>query len=59
LARRNEPPAPASIVAPDQLQLVRAPTADCQRYDRLRALPVMLVASGFAMAGMEVAHGPL
>ena len=59
LARRNEPPAPAPIMAPDELQLVRAPTADCQRYDRLRRLPVMSVVSGLAVAGMEAAHGPL
>jgi len=47
------------IVAPDQMQLVPAPTADCQRYDRLRRLPVMSVVSGLAVAGMEAAHGPL
>ncbi len=36
LARRREPPPPATILAPDALRLRHGPAADCARYDSLR-----------------------
>jgi transposase len=36
LARRREPPPPATILAPDALRLRHEPAADCARYDSLR-----------------------
>jgi hypothetical protein len=36
LARRREPPAPATIATPDALALTHPPIADCARYDALR-----------------------
>lgn len=39
LARQREPPAPATILAPEALRLRHEPLADCARYDRLRGSP--------------------
>lgn len=36
LARRRQPPVPASIATPDALRLKTEPVADCARYDNLR-----------------------
>ena len=36
LARKREPAAPVTIMAPDALRLQHAPAADCARYDSLR-----------------------
>ena len=36
LARRRQPPVPASITTPDALKLKTEPVADCARYDNLR-----------------------
>jgi transposase len=36
LARRRDPPAPITILAPDALRLRHEPAADCARYDSLR-----------------------
>ena len=36
LARRREPAAPITVVAPEALRLHHAPVADCARYDGLR-----------------------
>jgi hypothetical protein len=37
LARRREPPAPATIATPASLALRQPPVADCARYDSLRS----------------------
>jgi len=37
LARRREPPAPNTILAPNALRLRHEPVADCARYDNLRS----------------------
>ena len=39
LARRREPPPPATVLTPDALRLRHAPLADCTRYDSLRRGP--------------------
>ena len=39
LARRREPPTPATILTPEALRLRHEPLADCARYDRLRGSP--------------------
>ena len=36
LARRHQPPTPASITTPDGLRLKVEPVADCGRYDSIR-----------------------
>jgi transposase len=56
LARRNEPPPPASILTPDPLRLADPPGADCHRYDQLRPLPATTPIGGAAVAGVEAAH---
>ncbi|MDX3911817.1 MAG: hypothetical protein QHC67_18780, partial [Sphingobium sp.] len=38
LARRREPPRPASIVTPEDLVLMHPPVANCVRYDSLRGI---------------------